>query len=125
MNREVGKLALKKLGLSVLGSKENGRIGRRGLRLVSLKAPEDENVEMDVDEDLPWPNVELIHKWWNNHKQDFQYGTRCLCGSPMSIGSLNRVLRTCFKRQRIAAAMELAIHQPGNPLFETRVPGFR
>ncbi len=87
--------------------------------------PEDENVEMDVDEDLPWPNVELIQQWWHNHKQDFQNGTRCLGGSPMSIESLHHVLRTGFQRQRIAAALELALHQPGTHLFETRAPGFR
>ena len=86
--------------------------------------PEDENVEMDADEDLPWPNVELIQHWWHQHKTEFQNGTRCLCGPPMSIGSLNHVLRTGFQRQRIAAALELAIHQPGTPLFETRAPGF-
>jgi len=86
--------------------------------------PEDDNVQMDADEDLPWPNVELIQQWWHNHKQEFQNGTRCLCGPPMSIGSLNHVLRTGFQRQRKAAALELAIHQPGTPLFETRTPGF-
>jgi len=42
----------------------------------------------------------------------------------MTIGSLNHVLRTGYQRQRIAAALELAIHQPGIPLFETRAPGF-
>ena len=87
--------------------------------------PEDANVEMDPDEDLPWPNVELIQQWWDNHKHDFQNGTRCLFGSPMSIESLHRVLRTGFQRQRIATALELALHQPGTPLFETRAPGFR
>jgi len=86
--------------------------------------PDDENVEMDADEDLPWPNVELLQQWWHGHKQDFQNGTRCLCGPVMTIGSLNRVLRTGFQRQRIAAAMELAIHQPGKPLFNNSAPGF-
>ncbi len=87
--------------------------------------PEDDNVEMDADEDLPWPNVELVQQWWHHHQKDFQKGTRYLCGEPMSIGSLNRVLRNGFQRQRIAAAFELAIRQPGIPLFETRAPGFR
>jgi uncharacterized protein (TIGR02270 family) len=86
--------------------------------------PEDENVAMDADEDLPWPNEELVHKWWHKHKKDYQNGTRYLSGEPMSIGSLNRVLRNGYQRQRIAAALELAIHQPGTPLFETRAPGF-
>ena len=37
---------------------------------------------------------------------------------------LKGVLKTGYQRQRIAAALELAIHQPGTPLFETRAPGF-
>jgi len=79
---------------------------------------------MDADEDLPWPNVELIQQWWNSHKHDFQNGTRCLCGTPMSLKSLNQVLRTGFQLQRIAAVFELAIHQPGTPLSNTSAPGF-
>ncbi len=87
--------------------------------------PEDENVEMDADEDLPWPNVELLQQWWHAHKTEFQNGTRCLCGPPMSINSLNHVLRTGFQRQRIVAALELTIHQHGTPLFKTRALGWR
>jgi len=87
--------------------------------------PEDENVEMDADEDLPWPNQELIHKWWTTNKLQYSNGTRYLCGQPITIESLNQVLRTGYQRQRIAAAIELAMRQPGQPLFETRAPGFR
>ena len=29
------------------------------------------------------------------------------------------------QRQRTAAALELSMRQPGSPLFETRMPGFR
>ena len=87
--------------------------------------PEDENVEMDADEDLPWPNLELIQKWWSNNKVHYRNGTRYLCGKPMTIETLNQVLRTGYQRQRNAAALELAIRQPGKPLFETRAPGFR
>jgi uncharacterized protein (TIGR02270 family) len=31
--------------------------------------PEDENVEMDPDEDLPWPDAELIQRWWHANKR--------------------------------------------------------
>ena len=34
--------------------------------------PDDENVEMDPDENLPWPDPELIQKWWNNHRRTFR-----------------------------------------------------
>ena len=30
--------------------------------------PEAENVDMDPDEDLPWPKPEAIHTWWKNHQ---------------------------------------------------------
>jgi uncharacterized protein (TIGR02270 family) len=87
--------------------------------------PEDENVEMDQDEDLPWPNPELIKKWWFTHRLEFTNGTRYLLGKPMAIDSLNEVLRTGKQRQRRAAALELAIRQPGTALFTTSAPGFR
>ncbi len=87
--------------------------------------PEDENVDMDPDEDSPWPNPQLIEKWWFTHRAQFTNGTRYLCGQPMTIESLNQVLRTGRQRQRTAAALELAIRQPGTPLFNTSAPGFR
>ena len=87
--------------------------------------PEDESVDMDPDEDLPWPNPQLIERWWFTHRVQFTNGTRYLCGQPMTIESLNQVLRTGKQRQRTAAAIELAIRQPGTPLFNTEAPGFR
>jgi uncharacterized protein (TIGR02270 family) len=87
--------------------------------------PEDENVEMDPDEHLPWPDPALIQKWWANNLNQFQKGTRYLLGKPMSIEWLQQILRIGRQRQRAAAALELAIRQPGQPLFEVRAPGFR
>jgi uncharacterized protein (TIGR02270 family) len=87
--------------------------------------PEDDNVEMDADENLPWPNPELIQKWWSTHKGEFQNGVRYLLGKPISTEWLQDVLRNGRQRQRAAAALELAIRQPGQPLFEVRAPGFR
>jgi uncharacterized protein (TIGR02270 family) len=87
--------------------------------------PEDENVDMDPDEDLPWPAPERIAKWWHAHRSAFQSGTRYLLGKPMSPAWLQDVLRNGMQRQRAAAALELAMHQPGQPLFEVRAPGFR
>jgi uncharacterized protein (TIGR02270 family) len=87
--------------------------------------PEDENVDMDPDEDLPWPEPEAIQAWWYNHRGQFQRGTRYLLGNPMSIAWLQNVLRNGMQRQRAAAALELAMRQPGQPLFEVRAPGLR
>jgi hypothetical protein len=87
--------------------------------------PEDEDVEMDPDEDLAWPNPELILGWWNKNKGRFKSGTRYLLGQPIISENLQQVLRIGFQRQRYADALELAMMKPGTPLFEVRAPGFR
>ena len=87
--------------------------------------PNDENVEMDPDENLPWPDPPLIQKWWSNHRQNFQNGTRYLIGKPITEEWLQQVLRVGRQRQRTAAALELVLKRPGQPLFEVRAPGFR
>jgi uncharacterized protein (TIGR02270 family) len=87
--------------------------------------PEDENVEMDPDEDLPWPEPELIQTWWEANKGSLRNGTRYLLGEPMGPETLSAALKNGFQRQRIAAAFELALLDPGAMLFEYRAPGFR
>jgi uncharacterized protein (TIGR02270 family) len=87
--------------------------------------PEDDNVEMDPDERLPWPDANLIAKWWEKHAHEFQPGVRHLLGKPITMDWMQQVLRIGRQRQRAAAALELAIMQPGAPLFEVRAPGFR
>jgi uncharacterized protein (TIGR02270 family) len=87
--------------------------------------PKDESVAMDPDENLPWPDPALVAQWWSRHQREFHNGTRYLLGRPISVDWLQQVLRTGRQRQRAAAALELAIAQPGQPLFEVRAPGFR
>jgi uncharacterized protein (TIGR02270 family) len=87
--------------------------------------PNDENVEMDPDDNLPWPEPKLVANWWQKNQGQFQSGTRYLCGRPMTIEWLKEVLRDGYQRQRAAAALELAIRQPGSPLFNVKAPGFR
>jgi len=87
--------------------------------------PEDENVAMDADEDLPWPDRPLVQKWWDANKIRFTPGQRYLVGQPITAAHCQDVLRTGYQRQRNAAAFELALMEPEAPLFETRAPGFR
>ena len=68
---------------------------------------------MDADENLPWPDPKLIQKWWNSNKSGFQPGTRHLLGKPITIDWCKQVLRVGRQRQRAAAALELAMRQPG------------
>jgi uncharacterized protein (TIGR02270 family) len=87
--------------------------------------PADENVAMDTDEHLYWPDRGKCEKWWAKNQSRFAAGTRHLCGRPMTPESLREVLKNGYQRQRAAAALELAIREPGKPLFEVRAPGFR
>ncbi|HYK90334.1 MAG TPA: TIGR02270 family protein [Acidobacteriota bacterium] len=87
--------------------------------------PEDEDVEMDPDEHLPWPDAALIAKWWGVHQGEFQKGKRYLLGKPIAPDWMQEVLRIGKQRQRAAAALELALLQPGQPLFNVKAPGFR
>jgi len=87
--------------------------------------PDDEDVAMDTDANLPWPDPVLIQKWWSACQGNFTKGTRYLLGQPITVESLRRALKTGYQRQRAAAAIELAILKPGRPLFEVRAPAWR
>ena len=85
--------------------------------------PNDDNVAMDEDEDLPWPAVELITGWWREQSHEFQAGRRYLSGKPVTPEHCQWVLVNGKQRQREAAAMEIALMQPNTALFETRMVG--
>jgi uncharacterized protein (TIGR02270 family) len=82
-------------------------------------------VDMDPDENLPWPNPKLIETWWQKNKQNFKSGVRYLCGKPISEEQCQHVLKYGYQRQRAAAAIELAMMHPGTPVFNVKAPGFR
>jgi uncharacterized protein (TIGR02270 family) len=86
---------------------------------------DDENVELDADENLPWPDKALIVKWWNQHSGEFQPGIRYLLGKPISDEWLQTVLACGKQRQRAGAALQLTIRHPGRCLFNAYAPGFR
>jgi uncharacterized protein (TIGR02270 family) len=87
--------------------------------------PADEDVALDPDEHLPWPDPSLVQQWWGASRGNFQRETRYLLGQPIEPLALRQVLQTGSQRQRAAAALELAVLQPGRPLFEVRAPGSR
>lgn len=87
--------------------------------------PADEDVALDPDEDLPWPDASLVSAWWAEHAGSFRAGTRYLVGAPLSADHAAHVLRTGLQRHRSAAALTLALSSPDSPLFETRAPATR
>ena len=96
-----------------------------GTELGPTDNPEDEDVAMDADDSLPWPDPVKIQKWWDANKHRFQPGVRYFMGEPVNIENCKRVLREGFQRQRIAAALYLSLLQPGTPLFPTSAPAWR
>ncbi|MGE5681267.1 MAG: TIGR02270 family protein [Bacillota bacterium] len=87
--------------------------------------PEDENVEMDIDENLPVPDADLVSKWWINNKTGYKNNIRYLNGQPVSPEWPKQVLKTGLQRQRYAAALELVMLSPGEKLFNVKANGVR
>lgn len=81
--------------------------------------PTDDNIALDSDENLPWPNPDLIQHWWQQHQHAFPSGQRYLIGKPVTAEHCQTVLNTGMQRQRHAAALELALMTPKTPVFET------
>ena len=89
------------------------------------ESPDDDDVAMDPDDNLPWPDPKLIEAWWSKRSSEFKAGQRYLIGKPMTPENLQWVLRHGRQRQRAAAALELAIADPKAPLFEVRASAMR
>jgi uncharacterized protein (TIGR02270 family) len=88
--------------------------------------PEDDDVTLDPDEHLPFPDVPAVQGWWARRGRDLSPRTRHLLGRPATDPAwLAEVLRTGKQRHRAAAAIEMVLRAPGAPLFEVRAPGFR
>jgi uncharacterized protein (TIGR02270 family) len=81
---------------------------------------DDDNVAMDPDENLPWPEPQAVTTWWSRHGGRFTPGRRYLAGGPVNANTLHDVLLHGTQRQRAAAALELVLQNPGQPLFEVR-----
>ena len=85
--------------------------------------PEDENVALDEDDRLPWPDPTKVGDWWTKNKGRFNVGTAYFLGKPKASADWLEALSDAFQRQRRAAALELAIRQPNKAMFEVRARG--
>lgn len=81
---------------------------------------EDDNVGLDEDENLPYPDAEKVAAIWRNHGQNFVVGRRYFMGRPTTPEFLNEKLVYGAQRQRHAAALELALNENDAPLPNTR-----
>jgi uncharacterized protein (TIGR02270 family) len=82
--------------------------------------PAEEDVALDPDEDLPWPDPDKVAAWWQEHGGRFPRGARHLLGRPIDEEACAAAWRHGFQRQRRAAAYEEAVLRPGGPLRDWR-----
>lgn len=87
--------------------------------------PDDENVDMDPDDGLPWPDPDKVENWWTANAHKFHKGTRYFMGAPVTREHCIDVLKNGYQRQRILAAHYLCLLNPGTPLFNTSAPAWR
>lgn len=84
---------------------------------------EDENVDMDEDENLPFPDIDKVAAVWQKYYQRFDAGQRYFMGKSISAESLGQILKTGGQRHRRAAAMELALLQSNQLLINHAAKG--
>lgn len=87
--------------------------------------PGDDQVALDEDDSLPWPDTAAVQAWWNANAHRFTPGVRYFVGQPPSADHCRQVLRDGCQRQRAAAAEHLCLWRPGTPLFNTAAPAWR
>lgn len=87
--------------------------------------PEDDDVEPDLDDGLPWPDPAAAAQWWEEHQGDFEPESRYLLGRPISANWMYDILLSGRQGQRIAANLELAMLQRGMLMFDLQAPAFR
>lgn len=84
-----------------------------------------DDVDMNPDDGLPWPDPVAIGAWWQGNQHRFPAGQRFFMGSPPSMAGCLDVLKTGYQRQRSAAAIWLMLLRPGTPLFPVDAPVWR
>jgi len=85
----------------------------------------DDDVALDEDEGLPWPDQDRVRRWWAAQSAGLLAQGRCFMGAPPSVAHCLQVLRTGTQRQRIAAAHYLCVLRPGCTLFNCAAPAWR
>ncbi len=80
-----------------------------------------EDVELDDDEDLPFPDIDKVSAVWQKYKQRFVSGQRYFMGQPPSADYLSHIYSVGNQRQRRAAALELSLLQPARYLLNHAV----
>jgi uncharacterized protein (TIGR02270 family) len=83
----------------------------------------DDDVAMDEDDSLPWPDPGRVQRWWDTQGPALQAaGGRLFMGRPLGLESARQVLVDGTQRQRAYAALCCSLLQPGRKLFQVAAP---
>lgn len=85
----------------------------------------DEDVAVDEDDGLPWPDPDRIQAWWKAQAHRFHAGTRYFMGELPSRAHCLAILGSGLQRQRHAAALHVCLLDPASMLFNTAAPAWR
>ena len=78
--------------------------------------PNNDNVELDEDENLPWPDVNKVKVIWQKYGHDFVVGNRYFLGKEIEKHHLIDILANGFSRHRQHANIELSLLDPASPI---------
>lgn len=84
--------------------------------------PNDDNVSLDDDESLPWPDPLKLSGWWHQHADRFPSGTRLFASAAVTPHHCLQVLKEHTQRRRMAAALYRSLLMPGTVLFNCAAP---
>ena len=87
-------------------------------------ADDDDGVHPE-DVNLVVPDIEKMLPWWDQNKYRFETNTRYFCGMPVGPEADAQLLRVGRQRYRHQAAFNLALRNPGQPLFDVQAPARR
>lgn len=87
--------------------------------------PADDDVSLDEDESLPWPDRDKVQQWWRNCMPSMRADTRNFMGAAPTVSHAEQILRDGYQRQRLVAARHRAWCRPGTPLFPVCAPAWR
>lgn len=80
----------------------------------------DESIDMDDDENLPWPDPDKIAATWQKYGSGFVHGKRYFMGRPIDVETLRQHIQSGAQRHRYAASTEFAVLEPRQILINTR-----
>ena len=83
--------------------------------------PEDDNIDLDEDENLPWPNVEELKATWQKYRNQYMSNTRYFLGKKLSPEHLRQQIVSGYQRHRREASLELALLDQSEILINVEV----